>query len=98
MESIISWLKETLVSVLDWLLELLLWLPKKLWSMLLDGLAGVIEDLPVPSFVAQADSFFGNIPGSVVYFFQFFAVGEGLAMVSLALILRFALRRIPLIG
>lgn len=98
MDSIINWLKETLASLLDWVLQVLLWAPKKVWSLILDGLASVIEGLPVPDFVAQAGSFFGNIPGSVVYFFQFFAVAEGLAMVSLALILRFALRRIPLIG
>ncbi len=98
MDSIINWLKETLVSLLDWLLEIILWAPKKLWSLLLDGLASVIEALPVPDFVASAGSFFGNIPPGVIYFFQFFAIGEGLAMIALALVLRFALRRIPLIG
>lgn len=98
MDSVINWLKETLASLLDWLLEIILWAPKKIWSLMLDGLASAIEALPVPSFVTQAESFFGNIPASVVYFFQFFAIGEGLAMISLALVLRFALRRIPLIG
>ncbi|MCY1435557.1 hypothetical protein D9M71_516560 [compost metagenome] len=98
MDSIINWLKETLVSLLDWLLEIILWAPKKVWGLLLDGLASVIESLPVPSFLGSVESFFANIPASVVYFFQFFAIGEGLAMITLALVLRFALRRIPLIG
>ncbi|MCY1371033.1 hypothetical protein D9M68_896980 [compost metagenome] len=98
MDSVITFIKDTITEILEWILEMVLWLPKKIWSLLLDGLASVIESLPVPDFVASAGNFFGNIPGSVVYFFQFFAVGEGLAMIATALVLRFALRRIPLIG
>ncbi|MCY1531069.1 hypothetical protein D9M68_662820 [compost metagenome] len=98
MDSVVNWLKETLLAVLDWWLELILWLPKKIWALLLDGLASAIEALPVPAFIAQADSFFGNIPPSIVYFFDLFAVGEGLAMIVAALLARFLLRRIPLIG
>ncbi|MCY1279471.1 hypothetical protein D9M68_328050 [compost metagenome] len=98
MDALINWLYETVGKVLQWLLDALLWVPQKLWQMILDGFAAVIEAIPVPDFIASAGSFFGGIPASVVYFLDFFAIREGLAMMIAALLLRFILRRIPLIG
>ncbi|MNZ72127.1 hypothetical protein D3C78_904970 [compost metagenome] len=97
-DSLMSWLKGVVESSLQWLLDALLWLPKKLWQDLLDGLAVLIEAIPVPDFLANAGSFLGGLPTGVVYFFHFFAVPEGIAMICSALLLRFVLRRIPFIG
>lgn len=95
---ILAWLLELVGVVLEWLLDALIWVLTKAWELLLEGLAALLEAIPVPSFMQQADSFWGGIPGSIVYFFQFFAVAEGMAMITTALALRFLLRRIPLIG
>lgn len=95
---VLEWLLELAGVVLEWMLEAWLWVMTKVWQLLLEGLASLIESIPVPSFMQQAGSFWGGIPSNVVYFFQFFAVAEGLAMVTTALALRFLLRRIPLIG
>ena len=81
-----------------WLLDLLLWVPRKLWAELLEGLATLVEGLPVPGFIATAQSAFDGIPSSVVFFLDKFAFAEGVAMVLSAYVLRFVLRRIPLIG
>lgn len=82
----------------QWLKDLLLWVPLTLWSMLLDGLAYVIEHIPVPDFVASAQGYFNGVPGNVLWLLNLFAVPEGFAMVMSALVLRFVLRRIPFIG
>lgn len=82
----------------EWLKDLLLWIPLKLWELLLDGLAAIIEAIPVPDFVNNASNAFSSIPGNVLFFANFFAVGEGITMVLAAYGIRFLIRRIPLIG
>lgn len=89
---------ELLSDFAQWLIDTLLWLPRKLWAELLDGLATLVESMPVPDFVTTAQSAFSGIPSSVLFFLDKFAFAEGLAMVLSAYLLRFLLRRIPLIG
>ncbi|WP_350446827.1 hypothetical protein ABS648_23285 [Pseudomonas solani] len=97
-DKISTFFVELFEKVLGWLLDLALWLPKKLWGAILDGLATLIEKIPVPEFLANAGSFFDQIPTGVVFFMQYFAVAEGLSMVTVALLLRFIVRRLPVIG
>lgn len=82
----------------QWLKDLLLWLPLKIWEMITDGLAGVLEAIPVPDFINQAKGFMGGIPGNVLWVLDLFAVPQGMTMIMSALLLRFLVRRIPLIG
>lgn len=81
-----------------WLLEVLLWVPRKLWAELLDVFAAMFEAMPVPDFIAQAQGYFNAIPPGVLFFANFFALGEGITMVLGAYVLRFLIRRIPFIG
>lgn len=97
-QSLLTWLLGILTDLLDWALDLVAWIPRDLWASLLDALASALEAIPAPDFLSQAGSFFGGIPSSVVYFFQFFAVAEGLGFIVSALVLRFLVRRIPIIG
>lgn len=87
-----------IADALQWLLDALLWVPRKLFAALLDGLASLIEAIPVPEFVQQAESSLSGISGNVLFFAEKFAIPEGIAMVLSAYVLRFLLRRIPLIG
>ncbi len=96
--ALLDWLLSLLTGTLEWILELVAWIPKAIWASLLDALASMIEVLPVPDFILDAGVFFGNLPTTVVYFLQFFAVAEGFGFIMGALILRFILRRIPFIG
>ena len=89
---------EMLSDFAKWLADLLLWVPRKLWAELLDGLASIVEAIPVPDFVSTAQSAFASIPSSVLFFADKFAVAEGVAMILAAYGLRFVIRRIPLIG
>lgn len=97
-QPLIDWLFGVITSFYEWIIGLVAWIPKMIWSGILEALAGVITAIPVPAFIGQAQGFFNGIPSSIVYFFPYFAIEEGLAMILSALLLRFLLRRIPLIG
>ncbi|TBU73718.1 hypothetical protein [Phytopseudomonas daroniae] len=82
----------------EWLKDLFLWLPRKLWAELLDSLAGLVESIGTPDFILQAQQAFNGIPSVFIFFATKLAIPEGIAMMLAALVLRFILRRIPLIG
>lgn len=82
----------------DWLRDLLLWVPKKIWELIVDGVVGVLEAIPVPSWLSSAEGVFDAIPDGVVYFAQALQLPAGLSMVLSAYALRFIIRRIPIIG
>jgi len=69
-----------------------------LWAFerLMDGLAAVIEMIPVPDFLSAAGSF--SIPGSVAWFANAFALDHGAQIIVAAYLLRFLIRRLPFIG
>lgn len=82
----------------DWLRDLLLWVPKKIWEWVLDGVAAVLEAVPVPSWLSSAGSVLDGIPDGVLYFAQALQLPAGLSMIVSAYVLRFLIRRIPIIG
>jgi hypothetical protein len=81
-----------------WLKEMLLWIPQKLFEMLLAGLGAIMESIPVPVWLANIGSFGAGIPDGVGYFLHVLKVPEGLAMIMGAYIVRFLIRRLPVIG
>lgn len=85
-------------DLMQFLKDLLLWVPLKLWELLLDGLAALLEALPVPGFIQTADGAFSALSGNVLFFAQKFAVGDGIAMILSAYVLRFIIRRLPFVG
>lgn len=87
-----------LAQALQFLLDMFLWIPKKVWELLLDGLATVIEAIPVPDFVSNIGAYFGAISPNILFFAKLLAIPEGVAMYTTAMLLRFLIRRIPVIG
>ena len=94
----LDWLKSWLNSILDWFVEWAEWIPKKLYSSSMSGVADFIHAIPVPDFMHQASGAFAGIPQTVMYFASAFELAFGVQVVLAALSLRFALRRIPFIG
>lgn len=82
----------------EWLKDLLLWIPKKVFELLMEGFAVLLESLPVPDFIIQASNAFSGISGNVLFFASKFAIAEGMAIYLGALVLRFIIRRIPFFG
>lgn len=85
-------------EVLRWLKDLLLWLPRKMWQLFTDGLATIIEAIPVPDFMENLGNLFAAIPSGVAYFLAPMHLGAGVTIVLSAYVIRFVIRRIPLIG
>lgn len=94
----LDWLKEWLSDFTDWLLELLQWIPKKIFSVAMDGIAKFFEAIPVPGFMSQSQSYFNQISGQIIWFADMFQIGFGFKVIFAALLARFILRRIPIIG
>lgn len=65
---------------------------------LLGALASVIEAIPMPSWATSGGSLFSSIPGSVGYFLSVMEFDFGVSVIASAYVLRFLIRRIPLIG
>jgi hypothetical protein len=97
-DSFKSWLGLKIAEVVQWFNDFFIWLGTSLWSSILDGLATAFEAIPVPGFILEASGAFSHVGGTVLFFAQKFAVGEGIALILSAYVLRFILRRIPLIG
>jgi hypothetical protein len=82
----------------DWLKEVLLWIPRKLWELVLDGLATLIEAIPVPTFMENLGDLFAGLSPAIGYFVQPLEVETGISFIIIASIIRFAIRRIPVVG
>lgn len=87
-----------LVAAVQWCFDLLLKLPLHLWVLVLGGLQDAVNAIPVPSFFSSAASYVGQIPPLVAYLASGMEVPYGLGVITSAWLLRFILRRIPLIG
>lgn len=93
-----DFLIDFLGQILVWLKDLLLWLPRKITELVLDGLAFVIEAIPVPDFLQNASGYLAAVPPEVVFFLDGFLFAQGIAIIVSAFVLRFVIRRIPIVG
>lgn len=91
-------MREWADKVLEWLLAALLWLPRKIWQLLLEGLAAIINAIPVPDFLSGLGTAWAAIGGPIFYFLDIAQFDVGLPMVLGAWMMRFLLRRVPVIG
>ncbi|MBP0049846.1 hypothetical protein H9C73_14025 [Marinobacterium sp. AK62] len=73
-----------------WFKEMLYWL--------FDVLASLLEELPVPEFFNDASGAFSSIPPSVAFYLAPMELELGLSIILGAYVLRFVIRRIPIIG
>lgn len=85
-------------AILGWVKDLLLWIPRELFSLFVDGLASLADSIPVPDFLAMAANLFSGITSGVWWWLSFFLIPQGFSLVMGAYAARFLLRRIPFIG
>jgi hypothetical protein len=89
---------QALEDAFTWLLDLLIYIPKKAFEGMMGAFAGVIAAIPAPDFVTNLPALFAAIPEPMRWGFGVAQVGAGLTMVGSAYLLRFIIRRIPFIG
>lgn len=82
----------------QWLIDLLLWFPRKVFQLLLEGIASVIGAIPVPEFMSSLGSWVSSIDPAIAYFGGPLQFGAGMSFVLTAWVIRFVLRRIPVVG
>lgn len=85
-------------DALEWLVDFLLWLPRQLWQLILDGLASFIEWIPAPDFMEDLAGWMGDLDPAIAYFIEPMQVGPGVTMILGAMVIRFVIRRIPVVG
>lgn len=94
----LDWLMSWINDLVDWFVKWAEWLPKKLYSVVMEALASFINAIPVPAFFTDASGAFSSIPSSVLWFASSLELGYGVTVVLSAYALRLVLRRIPFIG
>lgn len=85
----------------DWLLTALLYVPRVVFSLLVDGLNAAIDAIFLACTVcdfAALGSNFAALPVATLFIMGWFKVGTGLTMISSAYGVRFLIRRLPFIG
>jgi hypothetical protein len=93
-----DWLIKFLARVLTWLLDFVTWGLLQVLKLLLEGLLAVFDAIPVPPFFSDAATGLSGVPSGVVFFAQAFMIPQGIEIVLSAYLLRFLIRRIPVIG
>ena len=86
----------------DWLVNFLLYLPRKIFGWLLDAILYMLNNLPFTSYIT---SFFNTItdtwnsfPPFVHFLFDICAFADGMKMIMIALAIRFIIKIIPTVG
>lgn len=80
------------------LLDLVLYIPRKVWQWLTEAIVTVLEAIPVPDWLANAQVSMSNIPSGVLWFASLIELSTGVAIIISAYVIRFLIRRIPIIG
>lgn len=91
-----DWLTDWLDAAFAWLVELLLWLPLKLYELFLGAITVVVNAIPVPSWAEGLT--LDWIPAGMAYWLGPFQIGFGITCITTAYLWRFLIRRIPVIG
>ncbi len=94
-DDMFQWLQDAFNFLID---EFFMDFPKWVFQKVCEGVVEFFNALPVPGFFTTAADAFNGIPSQVVFFADAFQIGPGIAMILGAYLLRFILRRVPIIG
>lgn len=103
--SFAAWLLSLVESVLQFFVDVLNWIFKyaayvvySIFESVLDGLASALSSIPRPSVFAQAESLFCQNFSLLGYAASGIDIGTPLALIFSAYVVRFIIRRLPVIG
>lgn len=81
----------------QWLFDFVYDASQDLFALLLEGVAAVLDAIPVPSWLVGADPFASLDPG-VVFFAEAFQIPAGISIILGAYLIRWLTRRVPVVG
>lgn len=87
-----------LSQILVWLVSFVQWIGDLAISTCLGALITLLNAIPVPSWMSDAPSVLSGVPSGVIWIFQILQLPAGLTILVGAWLLRFLIRRIPVIG
>lgn len=85
-------------DILEWVVDFFQWLMVKAATLIFDAIIAVLSAIPVPDWLTGISGNIGSINGGVLYFIGPFEFGTGMAWVISAYLLRFLIRRLPVVG
>lgn len=91
-----EWLKQYFSGFRDWLYEVLIYIPQKLFDLLLEAILALIESLPLPDFMIDYQ-ITDYIHPDVMFFLSMSGLGTALPIVGSAYLFYF-FRRILTLG
>ena len=80
------------------LIDVLLYIPRRVFELMMSALADLLSAIPVPAFILDMPTLFASVPAGITWGFWLFNVGFGVSITVSAYVLRFLIRRIPVIG
>lgn len=94
LKNIIQWLGEAL----SWLVEFAEWLVTKIFLGIFEAVIFVLSAIPVPDWLADISTNALSIDPGVLFFIAPLEITTGVTWIVSAYLLRFLIRRIPVIG
>jgi len=85
-------------EVLKWLLDLVLWVPREIYAELMESVLGLLQELDTGEGVQLMSSSYGELDGFIRYVIAGLNLEYGLSILFGAYVIRFLIRRIPVIG
>ncbi|MGN2621941.1 hypothetical protein AUR59_015030 [Stutzerimonas balearica] len=89
-----KWITDAFESITSFLETL----PQYTFYSLCEGIVAFFNAIPVPDFFHQAGNAMQSIPPEVLFFASMFRLDFGVTTVLLASLIRFVIRRLPIIG
>jgi hypothetical protein len=87
-----------IAQILTWIVSFVQWVGDLAVTTILGALITLLNAIPVPSWMTSAPSVLAGVPSGVIWIFQILQLPAGLVILLSAWLLRFLIRRIPLIG
>lgn len=91
-----EWLIDWFTKFKDWLYEVLLYIPQKLFDLLLQAIIVIIDSLPMPEFILE-NKFSDLIGPELMFFLSKSGLGVALPIVGSAFVFYF-FRRVLTVG
>jgi hypothetical protein len=87
-----------LSQLFNWLISLVQWAFEWVWQEILGALVTVLSAIPVPGWLSDAPNVLANIPSGVVFILGILQFQAGVTIMIGAWLLRFLIKRLPIIG
>lgn len=94
LSALAGWLKSVFEQIAGWVIDLIFMVFGWLWSALIY----LLDTLGLADQIRLSATAFDQIPDSVWYFMNIFQVQFGLGALLTAYVIRFMIRRLPVVG